>query len=144
MLVETAPDQFHEILVQQNAGGRISPTVLLDAGDQKVLQTYYWSAGHPGSIEEFCFIFSESGPQLLDFDLVYEAGAKVVPGNRTMFRLFGGFDFGSLLWSAPTEWIDARTNPAHCCSGAGRIVVIFRLENGRASPTGATYEPASR
>jgi len=140
VLVNTGPEQFREILVQRNLGGTIYPAVLLDAGQQKVLKTEYWSAGHPGSREEAYFAFSESGPQLLDFTPVYEAAAKVVPENMNMFRLAEEFDFGTLSWTIPTEWLDARTNPAHCCGG-GRIKVTFRLDPGRVIPIGAAYEP---
>jgi hypothetical protein len=139
VLVETAPGQFHEILVDTNVGGTIYPSFLVDVRPQKVLGTIDDAGGMYHPLYQRYFVVSENTFHLLDFAPVLEAASKAIPTNMMILGPTEKYDFGKLEWEAGTESLDGVINKVNCCPG--RVRVTFRLDGGRVIPTGASYKP---
>jgi hypothetical protein len=142
VLVETVPDQFHEIHVQEKTSplSTVYPSEIVGREPVRVLKTKYDDGGNYHFVHEDYFTISKRGAHLIDFKPIYEAAEKAVPGDMAIYQPTEAFDFGKLLWTAQTEKRDANIGPkVACCEG--RVSVTFRVDGGIVVPGAAKYEP---
>jgi len=141
VLIETGPDQLHEIHVRGNIPlGTLFPTEVLDAGQQSLLKVKFDDGGIYHIVYEDYYVISQDGALLLDFEPVLEAASKVLPPDMVTWQPTSRFDFVSSLFEIRTEKKDASVGlKAACCEG--RVEVPFRIERGRVIAGEAKYFP---
>jgi hypothetical protein len=143
VLIESAPNQFHEIYVRalDNMQGQGEwPTEIIDDGQQSILKMKFEDGGNYVIVYEDYFVIVNGIPVLLDFDPVLKAAKEVVPKGMTAYQPTSEYHFGSHVFSIRTERTDADVGPkvAGC---EGRVEVHFSIENGSVIAGQATYSP---
>lgn len=105
VLVETAPDEIHEIHVQDRSDpfSEIYPSQLVGLEPAQVLKTKYDDGGNYHIVYEDYYTISGRGVHLLDFKPVFEAARKAVPGDMVIYQPTEMFDFNELAWTSETE-----------------------------------------
>jgi hypothetical protein len=77
VLVETAPNQFHEIHVRDSSGfATLYPTRILVAGWQSVIKVKFDDGGNYRFVYEDYFVIKDGEAVLLDFEPVFQAAER--------------------------------------------------------------------
>lgn len=141
VLVETGPDQFHEIEVDLNhvQSGMI-PSVIIEADHQLILKVKWSDGGFYGIPHETYYLLAQDGETTTDFKPLYDVAERVVPNNLVMYAPTLEFDWNALVFHVKTEKRDANIDPkVACCEGC--VDVRFRIEKGKIVPGAANYFP---
>lgn len=134
VLVQTGPDEFHEIYDSEVIGpGAGLESRVVDADGTQLLEVTYFTGGaYDGGLRHFLAFFGKDGPTHLDFTPVYEAAGKAGGG----WELGAEFDFANMTW---TSSINPEGLKMSCCTG--NVTVTFRVEHdGRVVPTATKRE----
>lgn len=139
VLVQTATDEYHEIYATECCPppGNLGRSAIVQGDGQNILVSSFWGGGayEPGTV--VYFVFGKDGPIRLDFTPVLEAALKVIPKDRSLWRMSDDIDFHSLVWSTETNKSNLRVG---CCDGS--VTVPFRITaDGTVVPTNAEYNP---
>jgi hypothetical protein len=121
VLVETAPNQFHEIHVEQWTP---LPTQILYVPQQPVIKVKYDDGGNYRSVNEDYFVIVDNEAALLDFEPVFQAAEKVTPRDMVMWQPMSRWDFKSFVFHIQTEKRHPTIGPKVACC-MGRIEVPF-------------------
>jgi hypothetical protein len=142
ILVQTGPDKFREIYVWQQVSpdDAISPAVISDAGQQRLLVSSFTPGGNAGGTVDVVFMLLADGAVMLDWGPVYHAGAEAVPQGKQLWLPASKFDFPSLTWSAWTN--DESGGKINYCMG--KVTASFLINKaGRVVAAKAKYDPAA-
>lgn len=141
VLIETAPEQLHEIHVRGNMPlGTLFPAEILSLGQLSIIKVKFDDGGIYHLVYEDYYVISQDGALLLDFKPVLQAASKVVPRDMVTWQPTSRFDFGSFLFEVRTEKRDADVGPkVACCEG--RVEVPFRIVRGLVIAGEAKYFP---
>jgi hypothetical protein len=142
VLVETAPNQLHEIHVQEADGSLMTlfPTEILRVGQQSIIRLKFDDGGIYHIFYEDYFVISRLGAILLDFKPVFEAAARAVPHGMGAYQPTSRFDLEALTFHIQTEKNDPNVSPKMgCCEG--RVEVPFTIRDGRVFAGTAKYFP---
>jgi hypothetical protein len=140
VLVQTAPNQLHEIRVQGNQPqGTFFPTEILAVGQQLLVKVKWDDGGNYHIVYEDYFAILKSGALLLDFKPVFQAASEVTPSDMITYQPMSHYDFKSLVFNIATEKRDVVGRKVACCQG--RVEVPFRIDQGRVVVGEAKYFP---
>lgn len=143
VLVRTAPNQFHEIHVEDNTGGEFYPTQITKSGQYSILSIVHGDGGIYRSYTQQCFAISLTGSSLLDFAPVLEAAHSVVPDDMAAYQPMSRINFSSRVFHIWTERTDTGVGAkVSCCQGL--VEVPFTIRMGRVIPGKAKYSPDVR
>ncbi len=142
VLVEDAPNQLHEIRVQQKVTdtSKLIASEIVHLGQQEILRIQFHDGGKYTGVQEEYFTLDPQGASSFDFKPVFEAAGKVVPEGMFLWAGASKFDFASLTWQGGTEKSDANVGANVACC-VGTVTVVFRLVDGRIVATSAKYDP---
>jgi hypothetical protein len=140
VLVETAPNQIHEIHVRESWDGTISLARILSAGQQSIIGVTFDDGGMYHIVYEDYYVISKGVAVLLDFKTAFDAASRVVPRGMDTYQPTSRFDFKALLFHIRTETMD-RNVAANMACCEGRIEVPFTIKEGRVIAGKAKYFP---
>lgn len=140
ILIQTGPDQYHEIFHLQSAsnGADPVPSSLNRVGDQVVLSTNNSDGGNSGGCVEAYWLVDASGARAIDFSALRPAIQARVPSRATFGTGCYALSLADQLVHAPVQRADAA---CRTCGGIGYVDAHFRLEGARAIPTDVKYTP---
>jgi len=142
ILVETAPNQLHEIHVQEAAGSLMTlfPTEILSVGQQSIIRVKFDDGGMYHIFYEDYIVIFQDGTVLLNFEPVFKAASLVVPKGMDTYQPTTRVDFENLLLTIETEKISRDVSAkVGCCEG--HIEVPFVIKEGRVIAGKGKYFP---
>jgi hypothetical protein len=141
ILIETAPEQYHEIfhLEAAESGAEPVPSRFIQVGDQLLLSTKNSDGGNAGNCIEAYWLVDASGARMIDFSALEAAIRARVP-PRTTF----GIHCYALSLADQSVHTGIQRADAECrtCGYIGTANAHFRLEGARAIPTDVEYIPS--
>jgi hypothetical protein len=140
LLIQTGPDQYHEIFHLQapENGAEPLPSGFIQVGNQLVLSTKNSDGGNGGGCIEAYWLVDSSGAREIDFSALEPAiRARVPPETRFITSCYA-LSLGDQLVHAPVQRANAECN---ACGWIGHANAHFRLEGARAIPTDVEYIP---
>jgi len=137
ILIQTAPDEYHEIYHDEPNEGTVKPSFIVRSGSDQVVcvldNVYRLDA------EEDCFFPENNGVVRMDFHPVWDAAQRVVPRGRSVWAhgVNAKSTFEKMIMKVRTisEGID------RCCDTQGAVNVQFKLERGLVVVLQATFDP---
>jgi hypothetical protein len=142
VLVETSPNQLHEIHLQEadGSGMTLFPAEILKAGQQSIIRLKFDDGGMYHIFYEDYFVVSPAGAALLDFKPVFDAADRAAPHGMSTYQPMSRFDFAALIFHIQTEKDDPNVSrKMKCCEG--RVEVPFTIQGGRVLAGTAKYFP---
>lgn len=135
ILVQTAPNVYHEIYHDEPNEGKVNPSFIVTAGNDQLVcvldNVYRWDG------EDDCFLPEANGVVRLDFKPAWDAAQRVFPSGRKVWAhgiaAKSTFERMVLRVGMPTEGRNS-------CCGRGVANVRFRLERGRVVVIDATFD----
>jgi hypothetical protein len=144
VLVQTGPDQFHEIHVMENTNGTMIPSqIVRKTAGYSILRVRCNDNGMYRLFDEQFFAISATGVVYLDFSAVYEAAKQVVPENMATYQAMCGLDFRAMTFYIWTERTDVNAGPKVACC-LGKAEVPFTIRQERVVAGKARYIPGVR
>jgi len=138
ILIQTGPDQYHEIFHYQKAenGAEPTPSRIIRVGDQVVLSTKNSDGGNAGGCVEAYWLVNSSGAREIDFSALERAIRARVPPETTFTTRCYALSLDGQLVHAPVQRANAE---CHACGWIGYANAHFRLKGARAIPTDVAY-----
>jgi hypothetical protein len=140
ILIQTGPDQYHEIFHYQKAenGAEPTPSRIIQVGEQIVLSTKNSDGGNAGGCVEAYWLVDSSGARMIDFSaLVAAIRARVPPASTFTTHCYAL----SLEDQSVHTGIQRADAECRTCGYIGKADVHFRLDGARAIPTYVEYIP---
>jgi hypothetical protein len=141
ILVETSPNQLHEIHLTEVSAGWVYPAELIETAGQQLLKAKFEDGGIYFIVHEDYFSFGKGRPEPVDLEPIWQAARRLVPKPFEVYQPSSKIDFSLLQFQAGTENI-ARNDvgpKVGCCDG--KVSVTFRLVDGHIVVTGSKYDP---
>ena len=141
ILAKTGPDEYHEILHQQNWPfvSYFGHAKFFTIDGTSFIYSQLDGGGNAHGFTEIILRVTADGVRMMDPKPIHDAAQRVIPTDSFGYSPASAFSFKELTWRIATE---AKTNPIPkmgCCDGTAEVK--FKIKDGTFIPSGAKFFP---